>query len=488
MREGTPHGPSLKSCERPAVELLSKLLSGVRALGRNKPTKAAKREQMFKKLPLPFSLLCFSAIAFGSGFRINHAGRILGVKPVVSSPVLFNTWQADAIMSASEIFPRTNAWNEDITRLPILANSNAMIATISNDLRADRRTLRLFPEMNYALIPDAQPLEPILFNTYPDESDPGPYPIPTIEPVESWPVGDGAGQSLSQWQQDFYGVGGDRHAIIVQPGAGYLWETWEMLRNPDSSWQAANGARFNLSTNGLRPDGWTSGDAAGLPMFPALVRYDECERGMVEHCMRIVVGKSRKAHIYPARHDAGSTTDVNTPSMGQRLRLKAGFVIPATWSKEERAVALGLKKYGALVADNGNFFSISYCPDQRFPSNCFDHIQQISIGNFEVVQATGPTQGPRSPSPPVAVAGANQNIRLPQSASLNGFVSGGANSLHVSWYKYSGPGSVALANPAIAKTTATFSATGTYILMLKADDYVHTPAYDAIQIVVGPKT
>jgi hypothetical protein len=123
-------------------------------------------------------------------------------------------------------------------------------------------------------------------------------------------------------------------------------------------WEASNGARFDLNSNTLRPFGWTSGDAAGLPMFPALVRYDECERGLVEHGMRLVVKRTRLGPIYPATHQAsvGSATDPNVPAMGQRLRLRADFKIPRHWTKHERAVLLGLKKYGAIVADNGGFF------------------------------------------------------------------------------------------------------------------------------------
>ncbi len=230
--------------------------------------------------------------------------------------------------------------------------------------------------MNYVLVPDDQPARPINFFNYPDESDlnggvspNGLYPIPANLPVESWPQGTGD-LTLAQWQQDVNNTGGDRHAIIVEPGAGRDWETWE-TRLVNGAWQASNGAMFNLGSNALRPEGWTSGDAAGLPMLPALVRYDECERGMVEHAVRLVVRRSRTGPIYPAIHSAsvGNTSDPDIPAMGQRIRLKAGFVIPETWTKEEKAVCLGLKKYGGLVADNGGFFSFSVCPDERFAAN-----------------------------------------------------------------------------------------------------------------------
>src|SRR5687768_9432874 len=157
--------------------------------------------------------------------RINHAGRLLGPAPVVTSALLFNTPEADAVVAAMQIFPVDSAWNEDISRRPVLANSDAMMAQISSDLLAGRRTLRAFKEMNFVLVPDSQPLVPITFIFYPDESDPSPYPIPSNLPIETWPSETGT-LTLSQWQQDVNNEGGDRHAIMVQPGAGFLWETW----------------------------------------------------------------------------------------------------------------------------------------------------------------------------------------------------------------------------------------------------------------------
>src|SRR4029079_15752061 len=248
------------------------------------------------------------------------------------------------------------------------------------------------------------------FFNYADESDPSPYPIPTNLPVETWPSETGT-LSLSDWQRDINSDGGDRHSIIVMPGRGYIWETW-LTKLGAGGWEASNGAKFDLNSNALRPAGWTSGDAAGLPMFPALVRYDECQRGMVEHAVRLVVAKTRKQYIYPANHYASSipATSVNYPAMGQRLRLKAGFVIPDSWTVEEKAVLRSLKKYGGIVADNGGFFSMSVCPDDRFSSSAFGHLSSIDVNNFEVVQATGPNEGPRSPNPPTANAGSDQNI------------------------------------------------------------------------------
>jgi hypothetical protein len=422
--------------------------------------------------------------------RINQEGRILGPLPVVASPILFNTTNADAVTSAMQIFPVTNPWNEDVSRLPLLANSDAMIAQIISDLATNRRTLIAEMEMNFVLVPDNQPRQPIKFFNYPDESDleggvspNGLYPIPTNLPIETWPTGTSL--SLLQWQTNINN--GDRHSIMVAPGAGYFWETW-LTRLVGTNWQASNGAKFSLNTNGLRPDGWTSGDAAGFPMFSALVRFDEAERGMVEHACRIVVKRSLyQSYIYPATHFAApsTNTDPNLPSMGQRVRLKSSFSIPASWTKEEKSVLLGLKKYGAMVADNGNFFSISVTPDDRWPANCFNNLTSIGITNFEVVQTTGPNEGPRSPGAPTADAGADQFILPGSVAQLRGGVGFTGTTPTILWHPYSGPGTVTFGNAAQANTTATFSTPGVYTLMLSAADGVHAVAYDATVITVS---
>lgn len=437
------------------------------------------------------AFLLTSTIAFGArAERINHEGRILGPAPVVTTPTLFNTPQADAIVSAMQIMPRDNAWNEDISRQPLLSNSDAMIAQIKSDL-GTRQTLQPFYEMNYVLVSDNQARVTIPFLDYPDESDldggtypNGSYPIPTNQPIESWPQGTG-NLTLQQWQQDVNNTGGDRHGIMVAPGVGSIWETWQM-KLTQSGWQASNGAKFNLNSNALRPAGWTSGDAAGLSMFAAVVRYDECERGMVEHALRLVVKRTRREYIYPATHYASSipTTSTNYPAMGQRLRLKASFVIPNNWAIEEKAVLLALKKYGAIVADNGSFFSVSVCPDNRFSSNAFSHLSTIDINNFEVVQTTGPTAGPRSPGAPTVEAGADQLVDLSAPATLSGIVNGSGT---IQWKLYSGPAAVTFGNANSANTSVSFTQPGVYTLELSADDSVHTVAYDAVVITVMPR-
>jgi hypothetical protein len=416
--------------------------------------------------------------------RINHAGRILGSIPAVTNAVLFNTPEADAILAAMQIFPADSAWNEDISRRPVRTNSDALIAQISGDLLSSRRALRVFKEMNFVLVPDSQLPVPITFTYYGNESDPSPYPIPANLPIESWPSETGS-LTLSQWQQDVNNTGGDRHSIIVQPGAGLIWETWLTKLN-GSQWEAANGAEFDLKSNSLRPATWTSGDAAGLPLFPALPRYDECERGEIEHALRIVVKRTRAEFIYPARHYASVpySTDPNVPAMGERLRLKASFAIPANWTRQERAVLAALKKYGALVADNGNFFSISVTPDQRWPSGCFDHLSTVGITNFEVIQTTGPSEGPRSPNPPSADAGPDLTVAAGQAVTLQGRATSMDLPTTNCWKLYSGPGTANFGDPSLTNTTVTFSAPGQYTLLLSASDGVHAIAYDAVALNV----
>lgn len=438
---------------------------------------------MMKRVFLPLaSFGLFLTAGPATAERINQEGRILGPAPVVTNSVLFDTAQADGILSAMQIFPITNPWNENISRLPVLTNSDAMIAQIIADLSASRRTLQGFFEMNFVLVPDAQPVVPINFVDYPDESDPSPYPIPSNLPIEGWPT-QTPGLTLYQWEQDTNNTGGDRHSIVVQPGAGFTWETWQ-AKLVGTNWQASNGAKFDLNSNALRPAGWTSGDAAGLSMFPALPRFDECERGMVEHACRLVVKHTRNQYLYPANHYASTNTSPNEPSMGQRLRLKSSFLIPGNWAKEETAVLLALKKYGALVADNGNFFSISITPDDRWPANVFSHLSTIGITNFEVVQSTGPNEGPRSPGAPVATAGAAQSVPLGAPVVLQGAVSYSGAPPVIQWKLYSGPGAVNFANAAQTNTSASFSAPGVYTLELSADDGVHAVAYDAMVVTV----
>jgi len=207
----------------------------------------------------------------------------------------------------------------------------------------------------------------------------------------------------------------------------------------------------------------------------------------VEHACRLVVAKTRyNQYLYPATHYAApaNNTSTNLPAMGQRLRLKSAFVIPANFTTEEKAVVLGLKKYGAMVADNGGVFSISVTPDDRWPTNCFNDLTSISITNFEAVQTTGANEGPRSAGAPMANAGPDQTVRFGQVARLAGVVNFSNSPPAIRWKTCSGPGAVTFGNAMQTNTTAIFSAPGSYTLELSADDGVHAVAYDAMFITV----
>ncbi len=220
---------------------------------------------------------------------------------------------------------------------------------------------------------------------YPAESDPGPFPIPDNIPVEGWPVyyqREGTKRSLADVQRRPEAYEGDRHAIVVDPTNRMLYEFFVFGKTNDG-WAAAQASVWDLKTNKLRPEGWTSADAAGLPIFPAVIRHDELERGIVEHAMRVTVRKTRQAYVHPATHYASRLTDENLPRMGERFRLRQDFDV-SRFSPPVQAILKGLKKYGMLVADNGIEWAISCTPDPRIPV-LHDELRRVKGSDFEVV-------------------------------------------------------------------------------------------------------
>jgi hypothetical protein len=183
--------------------------------------------------------------------------------------------------------------------------------------------------------------------------------------------------------------------LAVDQDAKLLYELY-VARPKGDHWDAACGAKFDLAGNTLRPDGWTSADAAGLPILPGLVRYDEIKRGVIDHAIRMTVDVSRKAYIWPARHQAGSTTNVNAPPMGQRFRLKEGFDISG-FPPAAQTVLKALKKYGAIVADNGGNWYLSGAPDARFPDAEIDALKRVKGSDFEAVQSVDEKGNPIIP-------------------------------------------------------------------------------------------
>jgi hypothetical protein len=317
--------------------------------------------------------------AMSGGKMVNHEGRPLPPLPKFTTPVLFNTPEADAIAAAMQIFPRTNPWNQDISKHKVHPDSAAIIASIGAE-----KHIGINDDMAYVFVPPNQKRVDVKIAPYSGESDKGPYPVPDNAPIEGWPLHGG---TLDEAQRK---GDGDRHVIVVDPHAGMLYEFF-VGRKTDSGWQAACEATFNLNSNKTRPKGWTSSDAAGLPIFPAIIRYDECERGMVEHAMRFTVRQTRKAYIWPATHYASRNTSPTVPAMGQRLRLKADVDI-SKFPKHAKAVALGLKKYGMFVADNGSDWRMSCAPDKRIQG--LRSLYQLKGSDFEVIETTPEDQVP----------------------------------------------------------------------------------------------
>jgi len=293
---------------------------------------------------------------------------------------MFDTPEADKILESLQVYPPDNPWNQDISKWPIHPNSKNIINAIGAN-----KPLRQNTDMGFILVPPNQKRIPVRIVGYPDESDKGPFPVPDNMPIEGWPVNyKGNNVTLDDVQRDKLHEGGDRHAIIVDPVNCMLYEFYQ-TRKTDSGWQAAQASIFDLKSNKLRPDGWTSTDAAGLPIFPAVVRYDELKQGMVKHAMRVTVQKTRRAYVDPATHFASRLTDPNLPRMGERLRLNKDYPIDS-FSPNVQAILKGLKKYGMFVADNGLDWDISVAPDPRIlPMH--EELRRIKGSAFEVVEA-----------------------------------------------------------------------------------------------------
>lgn len=313
--------------------------------------------------------------------------------PKITQPVLFGTPEADRILAALQVFPPDNPWNQDISTLPVHADSARIIASIGAG-----KTLGYNLDMNFVIVPPNQKRIPVKMLQYPAESDPGPFPVPDNGPIENWPLAVNEdikavarpGQTLDDIQR--HGRG-DRHMLVVDPGNGKLHEFYA-ARKTDAGWEASNVATFDLRTGALRPEGWTSSDAAGLPVFPATVRYDECERGLVEHAMRVTVRRSRRAYVLPATHFASRLTDPDLPRMGERLRLRRDFDTSG-FPPHARAILEGLKRYGMFVADNGQDWLMSISPDARLKG--LETLKRVKGSDFEVVE-TGARSGSERPA------------------------------------------------------------------------------------------
>jgi hypothetical protein len=273
------------------------------------------------------------------------------------------------------VFPATSVWNRRVDRLPVAKDSAALIRSIGLDaslhpdfgsgLYDGQRIGIPYAVVSGRATPKARPAF-----EYADESDPGPYPIPRNVPIEGDPRPDG----------------GDRHALIVDRDTCTLYELYALHRT-GSGWAAGSGAIWSLRSNRLRPAGWTSADAAGLPILPGLARYDEVAAGAIDHALRFTAPETRRAYVYPARHFASDSSDPALPPMGLRVRLKASFDISG-FPPQARVVLEALKRYGMILADNGSPWYISGAPDPRWSNDELHSLDRVDGADFEVVDTS----------------------------------------------------------------------------------------------------
>jgi hypothetical protein len=279
---------------------------------------------------------------------------------------------AGASLNGKRLFPADNAWNRDVSNEPVDPNSANLIASmgLTTSFHPDFGTVwNGAPNgIPYYVVSGSQTRVPITFTAYGDESDPGPYPVPSDAPIEGGPNGTG-----------------DRHVIVIDRDNWKLYELYRAFPN-GAGWSAESGAVYDLNSNALRPAGWTSADAAGLPIFPGLVRYDEVfGRKEITHALRFTAARTRRAYVLPARHFASSSTDPNLPPMGMRVRLKASVDI-AGYSPAMQVILRALKRYGMILADNGSNWYVSGAPDARWNDSELNTLKGLKGSDFEVVK------------------------------------------------------------------------------------------------------
>ncbi|MGB8860526.1 MAG: hypothetical protein WCC60_14800 [Ilumatobacteraceae bacterium] len=311
---------------------------------------------------------------------VTHAVRIEAIAsvsgPATATQPAVRVKPPGPTLGGCPMYPGDNAWNTRIRDAPLLPNSAQMIGYIQahggDNLHPDFGENPAYG-IPYVVVPQNQQLVPITYDAYGDESEPGPFPIPLDAPIEGAP---GA-------------TNGDRHVLVLQQGTCRLFELG-VARRSGGGWLAAGGARFDMTSNALRPLGWTSADAAGLPILPGLVRYDEVAAGHIDHAIRITFDTTRRGFILPATHFASSVTDVDAPAMGQRLRLKAGYDISGL-TGQARVIAEAMKNYGVIVADNGSNWFFQGAPSAGWVDDDLGQLKGIPGTAFEAVD-TGPVR------------------------------------------------------------------------------------------------
>jgi hypothetical protein len=291
------------------------------------------------------------------------------VKGVVGAVVVLALAGASAPprLAGCPVFPADNTWNRRVDNLPAAKDSASIIASIGAEggLHPDFGSGRWEGSpigIPYTIVTARQPKVRVSFG-YADESDKGPYPIPRAVKTEG---------------------GSDRHALIVDRSSCRLYELYALQRTA-GGWHAGSGAIWSLRSNRLRPAGWTSADAAGLPILPGLARYDEVAAGRIDHALRFTVDRTRRAYVYPARHYASDLTDPSLPPMGLRVRLRANYPT-AGFPRQARVVLEALKRYGMIVADNGSSWYITGAPDPRWSNDDLHTLGRVRGSDFEVVE------------------------------------------------------------------------------------------------------
>jgi len=329
-------------------------------------------------VPLARKLLLFSCLLLGGLFvAILAATFPTGATSLTVAANSSGSGHLPPQLSGCHVFPRDNIWNAPVDSLPVDANSDQYVNTIGSgkEIHADFGSGEWPPDSGspigipYIDVPGSQPGVDVSF-TYADESDAGPYPIPADPPIEGGPNGTG-----------------DRHVLVVDRDNCLLYELFDAFPQPDGSWTAGSGAIFDLKSHALRPSGWTSADAAGLPILPGLVRYEEAAAGEINHAIRFTAPQTRREYIWPARHFASELTGTQYPPMGQRFRLKATFDISG-FAPEVKVILTALKKYGMILADNGSAWYISGVPDERWDNQMLHQLDGVYGADFEAVDVS----------------------------------------------------------------------------------------------------
>ena len=283
------------------------------------------------------------------------------------------TTLAAPTLAGCPVLPADNIWNAPVDTLPRHPSSDTFVSTIgaTRGVHPDFGTVYEGAPIGipYVVVPGSQPKVPVSFD-YDDESDPGPYPIPANPPIEGGNDSDG-----------------DRHILMLDSDNCKLYELYYAFRN-GSSWTAGSGAIYDLRSNALRPNGWTSADAAGLPILPGLVRYDEVAAGEITHALRFTVPQTHKSFVRPARHFASNLTGAQYPPLGLRMRLKASFDV-STYAPAVQVILRALKKYGMILADNGSAWYISGVPDSRWNDDVLvSGLAKVKGSDFEAVDVS----------------------------------------------------------------------------------------------------